>query len=145
MNVLPCTALSALLATALLAAPAFAAGGDPQQRETSLQPIRATMAHAPFRGYQASQLLALETNLTTPQVRMVERVTFRHASYAVRAQRNIGRQFAQALGEERYTAWASGRPIALYSPAVLHAANRMASNTHVGDAPISVMLVASNP
>ncbi len=118
---------SALLAATLLAAPAFANAGEPQDG-TTLKPVRA-VAHAPqkiFRGHQAAQLLALETNVRPRDVRMIEIAVFRQMPYQFRSQQRAGQRFAQALGPERYAAWSHGRPIQLYSPAVIQEANRMA-------------------
>lgn len=118
---------SALLAT-LLAAPAFAAGLPPQDG-TTLKPVRAlaqTTQEKTFRGARAIQLLALETNVQPQDVRMIARTIARKTHYQFGVQRDIGQRFADALGSERFDAWSHGRPVALYSPAVIDEANRMA-------------------
>lgn len=118
---------SALLAATLLAAPAFANAGEPQDG-TTLKPVRA-VAHAPqkiFRGHQAAQLLALETGVRARDVKMIEINIARKTRYQFRRQQETEQRFASALGPARFSAWSSGRPIQLYSPAVIQEANRMA-------------------
>lgn len=127
MNVRNSVAPTALLAATLLAAPVFAAGGDPQDG-TTLKPVRA-VAQAPqkiFHGHRADRLLALETNVRPQDVRMIGTNIARNARYQFGWQQQTGRRFAEALGPERFSAWSHGRPIPLYSPAVIQEANRMA-------------------
>jgi hypothetical protein len=126
MNARHYIAKSALLAIAVLAAPAFAASSG-QQGETSLQPVRATAQPVPIGGYRAIQLLALETDLTPKQVQMVTKTVARHERFHLRAEQKVGQRFAQALGSERYARWAAGHAIPLHSPAVLEAARGMAN------------------
>lgn len=151
MNARTAITPSALLAAALLAAPLFAApasaaGGEPQDG-TTLKPVRAIappVQQKVFRGRQATRLLALETELEPKDVRMIETTISRGTSYAFRSQQRTGQRFAEALGPERYAAWSRGRPIPLYSPAVIEEANRMAGTLPDGRAR-AIELVAVNP
>ena len=118
------------LALALLAVAAsptlVASEADPQ--ETSLQPVRAVLAPPkPIGGYKALKLLALETDLTTHDVRLVLTTEVRNARYDFRSDLNKARQFESSLGSERYSDLIAGRPIELHSPAVLEAARSMAA------------------
>ena len=118
------------LALALLAVAAsptlVASEADPQ--ETSLQPVRAVLAPPkPIGGYKALKLLALETDLTTHDVRLVLTTEVRNARYDFRSDLNKARQFESSLGSERYSDLIAGRPIELHSPAVLEAARNMAA------------------
>lgn len=134
----------ALLAAA--ASPAFAAPKADAQ-ETNLQPIRAEMAApAPIGGYRACQLLALETNLTAQDVRLVLTTVAHDERYRIRADRDMARQFEQSLGSERYSDLVAGLPVELHSPAVLEAARNMAAQGAETRAPAGrVTLVAFNP
>lgn len=118
------------LALALLAVAAsptlVASEADPQ--ETSLQPVRAVLAPPkPIGGYKALKLLALETDLTTHDVRLVLTTEVRNARYDFRSDLNKARQFESSLGSERFSDLIAGRPIELHSPAVLEAARNMAA------------------
>ena len=118
------------LALALLAVAAsptlVASEADPQ--ETSLQPVRAVLAPPkPIGGYKALKLLALETDLTTHDVRLVLTTEVRNARYDFRSERDMARQFENSLGSDRFAALVAGRPIELHSPAVLEAARSMAA------------------
>ena len=118
------------LALALLAVAAsptlVASEADPQ--ETSLQPVRAVLAPPkPIGGYKALKLLALETDLTTHDVRLVLTTEVRNARYDFRSDLNKARQFESSLGSERFSDLVAGRPIELHSPAVLEAARNMAA------------------
>ena len=118
------------LALALLAVAAsptlVASEADPQ--ETSLQPVRAVLAPPkPIGGYKALKLLALETDLTTHDVRLVLTTEVRNARYDFRSDLNNARQFESSLGSERFSDLIAGRPIELHSPAVLEAARSMAA------------------
>lgn len=118
------------LALALLAVAAsptlVASEADPQ--ETSLQPVRAVLAPPkPIGGYKALKLLALETDLTTHDVRLVLTTEVRNARYDFRSDLNKARQFESSLGSERFSDLIAGRPIELHSPAVLEAARSMAA------------------
>ena len=118
------------LALALLAVAAsptlVASEADPQ--ETSLQPVRAVLAPPkPIGGYKALKLLALETDLTTQDVRLVLTTEVRNARYDFRSDLNKARQFESSLGSERFSDLIAGRPIELHSPAVLEAARSMAA------------------
>jgi len=129
MNVRLNIAPALLLTAAVLAGPALA--GEPQEKPIpTLAPVHPELAppvrQRVFRGYQADQLLALETGVRARDVRMIQNTLQSHANFRTRAEQKIGKRFAQALGEERYTTWANGRPIRLYSPEVINAANRMA-------------------
>ena len=117
----------ALVLLALAASPAlFAAEAGPQEK--SLQPIRAEIdAPAPIGGHDALKLLALETDLTTHDVRLVLTTEVRNARYDFRSDLNKARQFESSLGSERFSDLIAGRPIELHSPAVLEAARNMAA------------------
>lgn len=147
MNARTFIAPTTLLALSLLAAPAFANGGAPQD-STTLKPVRAIATEAPpqkiFKGHQATQLLALETNVRPRDVHMIETHLRRGLPYDFRLQQRAGKRFAEALGPERYTAWSQGRPIQLYSPAVIEAARRMAGNVP-DDRAAEANRVAVNP
>ncbi|MFT3754724.1 MAG: hypothetical protein QM769_02050 [Pseudoxanthomonas sp.] len=118
-----------LLALATAAMPALAADDGPQQ-ETNLNPVIAEKpAPRPIGGYKAKQLLALETNLTPQQVRMIEHTVASRQEYRFLFQKKVAKQFKESLGSERYAAWATGHPIALHSPAVLEAVRGMANAT----------------
>ena len=112
----------ALALLSVAATPAFAASAaDPQ--ETDLQPVRAEIeTAAPIGGYDALKLLALETDVTARDVRLVLATEARNERYDVRFQRDMARRFAASLGPARYSDLIAGRPIALHSPAVLEAA-----------------------
>ena len=108
------------LALALLAVAAsptlVASEADPQ--ETSLQPVRAVLAPPKaIGGYKALKLLALETDLTTHDVRLVLTTEVRNARYDFRSDLNKARQFESSLGSERFSDLIAGRPIELHSPA----------------------------
>ena len=119
----------ALALLCVAATPAFAASA-PDPQETSLQPVRAVAAApAPIRGYDALKLLALETDLTARDVRLVLTTAARDARYDVRSERDMARQFESSLGQERYSNLIAGLPIELRSPAVLEAARDMAAAT----------------
>lgn len=115
----------ALALLSVAATPAFAASAaDPQ--ETNLQPVRAEFeAPAPIAGYNALKLLALETDVTARDVRLVLTTEARNERYDVRSERDMARRFAASLGQERYSNLIAGLPIALHSPAVLEAARNM--------------------
>ena len=118
------------LALALLAVAAsptlVASEADPQ--ETSLQPVRAVLAPpAPIGGHDALKLLALETDLTARDVRLVLTTEARNERYDFRSERDMARQFENSLGSDRFAALVAGRPIELHSPAVLEAARNMAA------------------
>lgn len=136
-------------ALALLAAatsPLVAAEASPQ--ETDLQPIRAiTEAPAPIRGYDALKLLALETDLTPRDVRLVLFTTARNERYGVRSERDMARHFEDSLGTERYSDLVAGRPIELHSPAVLEAARSMTASVPGARQPDSrvAMVVLARP
>ena len=117
----------ALALLSVAATPAFAASAaDPQ--ETDLQPVRAEIeTAAPIGGYDALKLLALETDVTARDVRLVLATEARNERYDVRFQRDMARRFAASLGPARYSDLIAGRPIALHSPAVLEAARNMAA------------------
>lgn len=139
----------ALLAAA--ASPVFAAP-EADAQETNLQPIRAEMpASAPISGYRAWQLLALETNLTARDVRLVLTTVARDERYRVRADRDMARQFEGSLGPERYSDLVAGLPVELHSPAVLEAARNMAAagfdsgNREQRPDERIVVVMASNP
>lgn len=101
--------------------------------ETDLQPVRAEIeTAAPIGGYDALKLLALETDVTARDVRLVLATEARNERYDVRFQRDMARRFAASLGPARYSDLIAGRPIALHSPAVLEAARNMTAAT--GDA-----------
>lgn len=146
MNVRTLIVPSTLLAASLLSVPAFAAGGDPQD-STTLKPVR-VVAQPPrekvFHGIRATRLLALETDVRPQDVRMIETTIARNARYQFGWQQKTGRRFAEALGSERFTAWSRGRPISLYSPAVIEEANRMAGLSPDNDAG-TLDRVAINP
>lgn len=133
------TLLFALVAIA--SAPAFAAGGDPQ--ETTLDPVQASH-EKPISGRRAVNLIALETQLEAPDVLMVMRTEVNHRRYPFRFQRDLSTQFKNALGTERFTTLISGQPIELYSPAVLQAVRGMSGITTT-DAATSGLRVAVNP
>jgi hypothetical protein len=116
----------ALVLLAAAASPALAAAGaDPQ--ETNLQTVRAVSgAPAPIRGHDALKLLALETDLSARDVRLVLTTEARDARYDFRSERDMARRFEDSLGAERFADLVAGRPIALNSPAVLEAARGMA-------------------
>ena len=142
------TNLLALTLLAAAASPAFAAAPKADAQETNLQPVRATMAKpAPISGYHALQLLALETNLTAKDVRLVLTTVAHDARYRFRANRDMARGFEQSLGPERYSDLVAGLPIVLHSPAVLETARSMAAAaSHAGDRDGRVVMVmASNP
>ena len=135
----------ALLAAA--ASPAFTTF-EANAQDTTLKPVRA--APAPISGYQALQLLALETNLTAKDVRLVLYTEKHDAHYHFRAQRDMARGFAQSLGAERYSNLIAGQPIALYSPAVLEAARNMTAATDATKRDLQpggriVVMLAANP
>lgn len=137
-------------ALALLAAAASSAFAAPaaDAQETNLQPIHAERpASAPISGYNALQLLALETNLTAKDVRLVLTTVAHDERYRVRAQRDMARGFEQSLGPERYSDLVAGLPVELHSPAVLEAARSMAAATGRGQRSDGRVLVAmaSNP
>ena len=117
----------ALVLLAVAASPTLVASeADPQ--ETSLQPVRAVLAPPkPIGGYKALKLLALETDLTTHDVRLVLTTEVRNARYDFRSDLNKARQFESSLGSERFSDLIAGRPIELHSPAVLEAARSMAA------------------
>ena len=115
----------ALVLLALAASPALFAGANPQQK--SLQPVRAELnAPAPISGHDALKLLALETDLTARDVRLVLTTEARNERYVFRSERDMARQFENSLGSDRFAALVAGRPIELRSPAVLEAARNMA-------------------
>ncbi len=137
---------SMLLALSVITVPAYAAG-NPQ--EATLEPVRAVQPK-PIVGYPALQLLGLETGLTAPQVRMVLTTEARHAYYRFRKDRDSKRQFERELGSQRYADLIDGQPIALHSPAVLEAAQGMASTPSAADPRVNhsaatMILVARNP
>ena len=118
------------LALALLAVAAsptlVASEANPQQK--SLQPVRAELnAPAPISGHDALKLLALETDLTARDVRLVLTTEARNERYVFRSERDMARQFENSLGSDRFAALVAGRPIELRSPAVLEAARNMAA------------------
>lgn len=116
----------ALVLLALAASPALFAGANPQQK--SLQPVRAELnAPAPISGHDALKLLALETDLTARDVRLVLTTEARNERYVFRSERDMARQFENSLGSDRFAALVAGRPIELRSPAVLEAARNMAA------------------
>lgn len=117
----------ALALLVLAASPTlFAAEAAPQEK--SLQPVRAELdAPAPISGHDALKLLALETNLTARQVRLVLTTEARNERYDFRSKRDMARQFENSLGSDRFAALVAGRPIELHSPAVLEAARNMAA------------------
>ena len=116
----------ALVLLALAASPALFAGANPQQK--SLQPVRAELnAPAPISGHDALKLLALETDLTARDVRLVLTTEARNERYDFRSERDMARQFENSLGSDRFAALVAGRPIELHSPAVLEAARNMAA------------------
>ena len=116
----------ALVLLALAASPALFAGANPQQK--SLQPVRAELnAPAPISGHDALKLLALETDLTARDVRLVLTTEARNERYVFRSERDMARQFENSLGSDRFAALVAGRPIELHSPAVLEAARNMAA------------------
>ena len=119
----------ALVLLAVAASPTLVASeADPQ--ETSLQPVRAVLAPPkPIGGYKALKLLALETDLTTHDVRLVLTTEVRNARYDFRSDLNKARQFESSLGSERFSDLIAGRPIELHSPAVLEAARNMAATS----------------
>ena len=108
------------------ASPVFAtASADAQER--NLETVRARMnAPTPISGYRAWQLLALETQLATRDVRMVLTTVARDERFRFRAHRDMAREFERALGPKRYSDLFAGRPVELRSPAVLEAARGMA-------------------
>ena len=71
------------------------------------------------------KLLALETDVTARDVRLVLTTEARNERYDVRSERDMARRFAASLGQERYSNLIAGLPIALHSPAVLEAARNM--------------------
>lgn len=126
MNARNFVAPAVVLVASLLAAPVCTAGGP--QDGTTFKPVRAVVQppQKTFHGHQADQLLALETNVRPRDVKMIETTVAHNARYQFGWQQKTGKRFEEALGSERYTAWANGQPIQLYSPAVIDAANRMA-------------------
>jgi hypothetical protein len=140
----------ALVLLSAAAAPAFAGGNDPQQ-ETNLNPVTAARpAMPPIGGFQAIRLLALETDLTPRQVRMVENTVAHDEYFRFLADKKVAERFALALGRERYADWAAGRPIQLHSPAVIEAARNMASAAKNGrgrdaEPDLRAVRVALNP
>lgn len=108
------------------ASPVFATSNvDAQER--NLETVRARMsAPPPISGFRAWQLLALETQLTTKDVRLVLTTVARDERFRFRADRDMAREFQRALGPERSSDLFAGRPIELRSPAVLEAARGMA-------------------
>lgn len=120
--------LSMLALLAAAASPAFAAP-DPDAQEIDLQTVRAEMAApAPISGYRAWQLLALETDLTAKDVRLVLTTVARDERFRFRAHRDMARQFEQSLGSDRYSDLVAGLPVELHSPAVLEAARNMTAS-----------------
>ena len=122
----------ALAMLAMAASPTLvAAESDPQ--ETTLQTVHAmARAPAPIRGHDAMVLLALETNLTARDVRMVLATEARNEYYDFRFERDTARRFAASLGAERFADLVAGRPITLHSPEVLEAARNMVASTSGG-------------
>ena len=137
----------ALALLVLAASPTlFAAEAAPQEK--SLQPVRAELdAPAPISGHDALKLLALETNLTARQVRLVLTTEARNERYDFRSDRDMARQFENSLGSDRFAALVAGHPIELRSPAVLEAARNMAAATAGGSARDGriAMVVFANP
>lgn len=128
----------ALALLAVAASPALAAFEANPPQETNLQPVRAEIeTAAPIRGYNALKLLALETDLTARDVRLVLTTEARNERYHARFQRDMARQFAASLGSERFSELVAGRPIALHSPAVLEAARNMTAAVS-GKQPVDV-------
>jgi hypothetical protein len=120
----------ALLAAATSPALAAAEGGP---QETNLQTVRAVAeAPAPIRGHDALKLLALETDLTARDVRLVLTTEARNARYDLRFERDMARRFAASLGPERFADLVAGLPIELHSPAVLDAASNMTASASGG-------------
>ena len=143
--------LSMLALLAAAAYPAYAAP-DPDAQEIDLQRVRAEMAApAPISGYRAWQLLALETNLTAKDVRLVLITVAHDERYRFRADRDMARQFERSLGSERYSDLVAGLPVELHSPAVLEAARNMAASaTDARDRALQsygavAVVMASNP
>ena len=138
----------ALALLAVAASPVLAAEAGPQ--ETDLQPIRAiTEAPAPIGGYDALKLIALETDLTARDVRLILATAASNERYDFRFQRDMARQFETSLGTERYSDLVAGRPIELHSPAVLEAASNMtAAVSGARDRPLDgrvAMVVLARP
>lgn len=133
----------ALLAAA--ASPALAAA-EAGPQETNLQTVRAVSgAPAPIRGHDALKLLALETDLTARDVRLVLTTEARNARYDFRFERNMARQFEASLGSERFADLVAGLPIELHSPAVLEAAANMtaaASGGWTRDGRVAMVVLA---
>ena len=101
----------------------FANDASAQQRD-ELGTVNVKTPPKPFSGQQAINLLALETDLTPRQVRMiVQHNPMMH--YTFLSEVKADRQFRQALGEARTTAYFDGDPIQLYSYKVREAARAM--------------------
>lgn len=133
----------ALLAAA--ASPALAAA-EAGPQETNLQTVRAVSgAPAPISGHDALKLLALETDLTARDVRLVLTTEARNARYDLRFERDMARQFEASLGSERFADLVAGLPIELRSPAVLEAAANMTAATSAGwarDGQVAMVVLA---
>lgn len=131
-----------VFATALaLALPTAAIASEPQER--MLETVRAT-AHAPtpIVGFRAMQLLGIETDMDARQVRMVLTTEANHQAYLFRRDQKVAWHFAQSLGDERFADLVAGKPIRLYSPAVLEAARSMAMVPNDGK---TLTLLVANP
>ena len=133
-------------ALALLVAatcPALAAAGNPDgtdPQQTTLKTIRAEPA--PIRGHDALELLALETDLSARDVRLVLTTEAHDARYVFRSQRDMARQFADALGPARFADLVAGLPVRLQSPAALDAAREMTASTPAAPERDDMALVA---
>jgi hypothetical protein len=125
----------ALALLAVATSPALVASEANPQQETNLQPVRAELeAPAPISGYNALKLLALETDVTARDVRLVLTTEARNERYDVRFERDMARRFAASLGPGRFSDLVAGLPIELHSPAVLDAARNMAAAAPNGSA-----------
>ncbi|MBW8823205.1 MAG: hypothetical protein JF567_03045 [Xanthomonadales bacterium] len=103
---------------------ALVANDASAQQRGELGTINVKAPPKPFTGQRAINLLALETDLTPRQTRMVVQhnpAEYYHFMSEIKADR----QFRQALGDARATAYFNGEPIELYSDKVKEAARAM--------------------
>ena len=108
----------------LVSVTAFVANDASAQQRGELGTVNVKAPPKPFTGQQAINLLALETDLTPRQVRMV--VQHNPAMhYNFMSEIKTDRQFRQALGDARTTAYFNDKPIELYSDKVKEAARAM--------------------
>ena len=107
-------------------ATAFAAGQTAPREQGTLGSVHIS-ATQPIRGQLAINLLALETDLTPRQVK----VLMSHSpddSYMYFTTARLEDQLHNALGDDRYDALNDGRPIALHSAKVMQAMHAVAAS-----------------